>query len=468
MVIRGGVQLPIRCVLLSILTCVAATGELEAAPVEAVTQMHPKEGSHDGSHHERVGGVKQFTMRDMMLQMREAQMEQREAAMRRVRALEQAARDAPNTWMGGLFVPLGSLLLAVVCIGNCVSPSQFSELESTVAAAATNSPPGRWARLASALARRRGWTLHDLTRLCVCSFFLHEGLSVMQNKWEQIEESRLGMWTPFGIVHALPSWEKGDACDLVLLVTACATIFNLLPEVGLLLLLADVATDTLDLLVRIGLLYMAEGVVQVNELTAKKLSLLGVMALVATHRWRQERALLTGRSTPGRPQPASPADVETDGVGLMPGTVSVAVVAELVPATVLLTGRLLMASVFFYAAGSEGARLLVPHRLSDLDPNDPHNIIWPKLVELALAIPFCLGLRTNAAARALAATLLLEALTCWPFWAMGDSTASTLELRLHAREHFTVNVAISGGLLLVAEELGGGKYAVDALLKKAS
>ena len=53
-------------------------------------------------------------------------------------------------------------------------------------------------------------------------------------------------------------------------------------------------------------------------------------------------------------------------------------------------------------------------------------------------------------------------MTCWPFW-----TFETLETRLHAREHFTVNIALTGGLLLV-QQVGGGKYAVDELLKKAS
>ena len=51
----------------------------------------------------------------------------------------------------------------------------------------------------------------------------------------------------------------------------------------------------------------------------------------------------------------------------------------------------------------------------DIDPNDLHNA-WPKLLELALAVPFVLGLRTKVVARLLAATLLLEALTVWQFW----------------------------------------------------
>ena len=65
-----------------------------------------------------------------------------------------------------------------------------------------------------------------------------------------------------------------------------------------------------------------------------------------------------------------------------------------------------------------------------------------------------------AAARALTATLALEALTCWQFWWYDD-----IRTRLHVREHFVVNVAVAGGLLLV-QSVGGGKYAIDTLLKK--
>ena len=76
------------------------------------------------------------------------------------------------------------------------------------------------------------------------------------------------------------------------------------------------------------------------------------------------------------------------------------------------------------------------------------------------ALPFVFGYRTVVSARALAATLVIEASTCWHFWAWEQ-----LEMRLHCREHFTVNVAVAGGLLLV-QEVGGGRYAVDAILKR--
>jgi len=44
------------------------------------------------------------------------------------------------------------------------------------------------------------------------------------------------------------------------------------------------------------------------------------------------------------------------------------------------------------------------------------------------------------------ATLLLEAISVWQFWRV-----ERLGERLHAREHFAVNVAVAGGLLLIQE-----------------
>ena len=107
-------------------------------------------------------------------------------------------------------------------------------------------------------------------------------------------------------------------------------------------------------------------------------------------------------------------------------------------------------------------RLLWPPPDYDIDPNDPHNVLWPKLLELALTLPFVLGFRTKDVARLLAATLCLEAASVWQFW-----WVAPLEARLHMREHFAVNVAVAGGLLLL-QDLGGGRYTVDAWLKKAS
>ena len=38
------------------------------------------------------------------------------------------------------------------------------------------------------------------------------------------------------------------------------------------------------------------------------------------------------------------------------------------------------------------------------------------MVELALSLPFAAGFKTRSVTLLLALTLLLEALTCWPFW----------------------------------------------------
>ena len=84
------------------------------------------------------------------------------------------------------------------------------------------------------------------------------------------------------------------------------------------------------------------------------------------------------------------------------------------------------------------------------------------MVQLGLTLPFVLGFRTRLVCQLLISALALEALTVWQFWAVDD-----LEMRLHAREHFAVNVAMAGALLLI-QEVGGGKFTVDELLKKAS
>ena len=389
-----------------------------------------------------------------------------DAAVARLEQVQHDAQMAPNTWMGGVVVPIVFLIAVFLAIAKATAPEQYEELCTVVGRQTAESSVGRRVQAALAWTRRRGWTLHDVTRLCVCTFFLHEGMAVVEIKFHQLEEASHPMWTPFGFVSSLPPWEKGDAMDLILLVSAAATAFNLLPEIGLVLLLVDVATDTLDLSVRILLQYVSQGVLALNELTAKKLSLLGVMALVSTHRWRQERALIADRARAlARPRPLGngqspsselPLDLEHAG-SMLPAAVAVKV-----PSLLLLVGRLLMGFIFFYAAIAEASRLMMPRMLADIDPYDPHNIVWPKLLEFVLAVPFCLGFRTRFFSQALAVTLAVEALTCWQFWAQREPP-----IRLHAREHFTVNVALAGGLLLV-QEVGGGKYAFDELLKKAS
>ena len=46
----------------------------------------------------------------------------------------------------------------------------------------------------------------------------------MQVKFEQFHDSLIPIVTPFGPMHMVPPWQKGDAVDLVLLFTAVCTM----------------------------------------------------------------------------------------------------------------------------------------------------------------------------------------------------------------------------------------------------
>ena len=74
-------------------------------------------------------------------------------------------------------------------------------------------------------------TTHTLTFSSPPSSLALLRLAVMQLKWAQLEASREPIFTPFGLMRQLPPWEKGDACDMVLLFTSVATMLNWLPEV---------------------------------------------------------------------------------------------------------------------------------------------------------------------------------------------------------------------------------------------
>lgn len=132
----------------------------------------------------------------------------------------------------------------------------------------------------------------------------------------------------------------------------------------------------------------------------------------------------------------------------------------------LLLSRLLIAVLFLFVGLSELHRLLF-QPLTPYLPGDGHDVVWPKAVELLLAIPFTLGFQTTLVARLLAVSLVLEALYAWSWWTIpGDAFSFAHHRRaIHYREHFVTNIATAGGLLLL-QKIGGGKYTVDALLKK--
>ena len=333
-------------------------------------------------------------------------------------------REIPFTVVGSVLLPALAAAVIAALVLRWWSPAQAEHLLERLRG--TRLYGAARARLGDAATRTR------LTRISVSLYFVHEGCQAWQLKWAELSSSMVPLLTPFGPMRMMPHWQKGDATDLVLLVTAVLTAANVLPEVGYVLLLVDVVTDACDMVGQLFVQWLVEGTADVNELVAKKFSLLGAMLLVTVNRWRSTRA---------------PPSLGEDGA--VPGIVSLVV-------------RLLISSLFLRVAHFELRRLLWPPPDYDIDPNDPHNVLWPKLLELALTLPFVLGFRTKDVARLLAATLCLEAASVWQFW-----WVAPLEARLHLREHFAVNVAVAGGLLLL-QDLGGGRYTVDAWLKKAS
>jgi uncharacterized membrane protein YphA (DoxX/SURF4 family) len=115
----------------------------------------------------------------------------------------------------------------------------------------------------------------------------------------------------------------------------------------------------------------------------------------------------------------------------MPPLVAGRATTATVSAAAKLVARLLIACLFLHVGSFELRRLLSTG--ADLDPDDPHNVLWPKVLELALVFPFVLGFCQRAVTKMLVGTLALEALTVWHFWSFGS-----FPHRLHAREHFTV------------------------------
>eukprot|EP01108_Squamamoeba_japonica_P001896 TRINITY_DN184_c0_g2_i1.p1 TRINITY_DN184_c0_g2~~TRINITY_DN184_c0_g2_i1.p1 ORF type:complete len:401 (+),score=136.37 TRINITY_DN184_c0_g2_i1:24-1205(+) len=141
---------------------------------------------------------------------------------------------------------------------------------------------------------------------------------------------------------------------------------------------------------------------------------------------------------------------------------------------VLLIVRMLLSTLFLYVGYMEVKRQLmwnqgvvhhghVHHRAA----GDGHNNMWPKLAEFALALPFVVGFKTHIAAAAIAICLTLEALIYWN-WLSAASSSLGLGYSIHARDHFSVNVGVAGGLLLLQTfgSAAGGRYSVDELIKK--
>jgi len=181
----------------------------------------------------------------------------------------------------------------------------------------------------------------------------------------------------------------------------------------------------------------------INELMAKKFSLLGCVAmLIATQHQASQRS--------------------SSFAGLLLEQSALSTQLSIA----MLIARLLIAVLFLYVGLHELHRLLFEPFTPYL-PGDGHDVVWPKAVELLLSIPFILGFETVAVARLLSGSLVLEAFYAWSWWTIpGDGYSFAHHRRaIHYREHFVTNIATAGGLLLL-QKIGAGKYSVDELLKK--
>jgi len=127
----------------------------------------------------------------------------------------------------------------------------------------------------------------------------------------------------------------------------------------------------------------------------------------------------------------------------------------------LLSGRLLISTVFCFVGFFETRRVLGGHLHN---PPDGHDVLWPKLIQLVLVIPFTLGYKTTLVTELLALSMVLEAMTEWPFWGEMYHDMPAMFHALHAKDHFATNVAVAGGLFLLQED--PGKYTLDAWMKK--
>ena len=192
-------------------------------------------------------------------------------------------------------------------------------------------------------------------------------------------------------------------------------------------MLADTVVDSYLLVTRIAWQWLFGRGLYINELMAKKFSLLGcVGVLIAITLRDRNRGSTFGLLLERAPEVTTRLSLA------------------------LLLARMLIAVLFLYVGCSELNRLIFQPFTPYL-PGDGHDVVWPKAVELLLALPFILGVKTESVARLLALSLVLEALYAWSWWRIpGDPSSFAHHRRaIHYREHFVTNVATAGGLLFL-------------------
>eukprot|EP00038_Savillea_parva_P011681 m.199306 g.199306 ORF g.199306 m.199306 type:complete len:308 (-) comp20710_c0_seq1:121-1044(-) len=214
--------------------------------------------------------------------------------------------------------------------------------------------------------------------------------------------------------------------------------------------LAAVATyDVLHIFSNQFSVWWVHGTLYINELMVKKLSLLGAIGLILVHRYQ---------NNPKKHGSAVAGLLMTKAEEVMSDRKSV----------MMLVGRLLMSTLFLFVGISEVRRQwnsviydAAGHEHRRRAAGDGHDNMWSKLLEFLFSIPFVLGFKSKPTAIVLAVILVLEACVSW-LWFMSKLN---IGYRIHAREHFTVNMGVAGALMMFAY-IGAGKYTVDNYLKK--
>jgi len=348
--------------------------------------------------------------------------------------------DGP-THRASTFVPIfvGVLLLLVVgaAVATFCAPMIAEKSEELEA---------QFVRWSSRLQRRfprlapyvQNASTTKLATAFVCCYYLNETLTVLQTN---PIFAALFPFSSDGVWQQHVAWV--DASNLFGGAAAVCCLLGIRHLACAVVMLGDTLVDSYLLLWRIGMNFLYGRGLYINELMAKKFSLLGCVALMIAS--------------------IAQANSQTAFSGMLLESRTTSTRLSLA----LLFGRLLIAVLFLYVGLSELHRLFFQPFTPYL-PGDGHDVVWPKAVELLLALPFILGVKTEAVARMLAASLVLEALYAWSWWRIpGDAYSFAHHRRaIHYREHFVTNVATAGGLLFL-QKMGPGKYTVDELMKKA-
>src|SRR5262245_33738598 len=125
-----------------------------------------------------------------------------------------------------------------------------------------------------------------------------------------------------------------------------------------------------------------------------------------------------------------------------------------------LAGRVLLSAIFLMAGAAKfanyagTAEMMAKHGM----PAVPFFLVSAALVELAGGLAVLVGYKARLGALALALFLIPTTLVFHNFWAVEGKEAQ------EQMQHFMKNVAIMGGLLMVAAQ-GPGEWSLDARKK---